>query len=89
MSAKWLLNLLIYEQGLWDGTFGLQFLFEKTLKSNRLMMMSQRQHFFLSYLESDVQPAELTAISQLARQWISAIYKFLENLMSRSFYVVQ
>ena len=37
---------------LWDGTFGLSSLSEKTRKSNRLQMSLQRQHFLLSYLRT-------------------------------------
>ena len=36
---------------LWDGTFGFSSLFEKTRKSNHLLMSLQRQHFLLSYLK--------------------------------------
>ena len=36
---------------LWDGTYGLSSLSEKTRKSNRLQMSLQRQHFLLSYLK--------------------------------------
>ena len=32
---------------LWDGTYGFSSLSEKTRKSNRLQMLSQRQHFLL------------------------------------------
>ena len=37
---------------LWDGTYGLSSLSEKTRKSNRLQMSLQRQHFLLSYLKT-------------------------------------
>ena len=37
---------------LWDGTYGLSSLSEKTRKSNRLQMLLQRQHFLLSYLKT-------------------------------------
>ena len=37
---------------LWDETYGFSFLSEKTRKSNRLQMSSQRQHFLLSYLKT-------------------------------------
>ena len=37
---------------LWDGTYGLSPLSEKTRKSNRLQMSLQRQHFLLSYLKT-------------------------------------
>ena len=36
---------------LWDGTFGLSSLSEKTRKSNHLQMKLQRQHFLLSYFK--------------------------------------
>ena len=35
-------------EGLWDGTYGLSSLFEKTRESNHLQMSLQRQHFLLS-----------------------------------------
>ena len=37
---------------LWDGTYSLSSLSEKTRKSNRLQMSLQRQHFLLSYLKT-------------------------------------
>ena len=37
---------------LWDGTYGLSSLSEKTRKSIRLQMSLQRQHFLLSYLKT-------------------------------------
>ena len=37
---------------LWDGTYGLSALSEKTRKSNHLQMSLQRQHFLLSYLKT-------------------------------------
>ena len=37
---------------LWDGTYGLLSLSEKTRKSNHLQMQLQRQHFLLSYLKT-------------------------------------
>ena len=37
---------------LWEGTYGLSSLSEKTRKSNRLQMSLQRQHFLLSYLKT-------------------------------------
>ena len=37
---------------LWDGTYGLSSLSEKTRKSNRLQTSLQRQHFLLSYLKT-------------------------------------
>ena len=37
---------------LWDGTYGLSSLSEKTRKSNHLQMTLQRQHFLLSYLKT-------------------------------------
>ena len=37
---------------LWDGTYGLSSLSEKTRKSNCLQMSLQRQHFLLSYLKT-------------------------------------
>ena len=43
---------VIYEQGLWDGTYGLSSLSEKTRKSNHLQMSLQRQHFLLGYLKT-------------------------------------
>ena len=39
-------------KGLWDGAYGLSSLTEKTRKSNRLLMLLQRQHFLLSYLKT-------------------------------------
>ena len=36
---------------LWDGTYGLSSLSEKTRKSNHLQIL-QRQHFLLSYLKT-------------------------------------
>ena len=39
-------------QVLWDGTYDLSSLSEKTRKSNRLQMSLQRQHFLLSYLKT-------------------------------------
>ena len=39
-------------KGLWDGVYGLSSLSERTRKSNRLQMLLQRQHFFLSYLKT-------------------------------------
>ena len=36
---------------LWDGTYGLSSLSEKTRKSNRLQVSLQRQHILLSYLK--------------------------------------
>ena len=39
-------------KGLWDGAYGLSSLSEKTRKSNRLQMLLQRQHFFVSYLKT-------------------------------------
>ena len=39
-------------KGLWDGAYGLSSLSEKTRKSNRLRMLSQREHFLLSYLKT-------------------------------------
>ena len=45
---------------LWDGTYGLSSLSEKTRKSNRLQMSLQRQHFLLSYLKTlSVGPARV------------------------------
>ena len=47
-------------KGLWDGAYGLSSLSEKTRKSNRLLMLLQRQHFLLSYLKIlRVGPAEV------------------------------
>ena len=43
---------IYYEQGLWDGTYGLSSLSEKTRKSNHLQMSLQRQHFLLSHLKT-------------------------------------
>ena len=40
-----------YEQGLWDGTYGLSSLSEKTRKSNHLKWPLQRKHFLLSYFK--------------------------------------
>ena len=37
---------------LWDGTYGVSSLSEKTRKSNHLQMSLQRQHFLLSYLKT-------------------------------------
>ena len=37
---------------LWDGAYGLSSLSEKTWKSNRLQMLSQRQDFLLTYLKT-------------------------------------
>ena len=37
---------------LWDGTYGLSSLSEKTRKSNRLQVSLQRQHFLLSNLKT-------------------------------------
>ena len=37
---------------LWDATYGLSSLSEKTRKSNHLQMSLQRQHFLLSYLKT-------------------------------------
>ena len=37
---------------LWDETYGFSFFSEKTRKSHRLQMSSQRQHFLLSYLKT-------------------------------------
>ena len=39
-------------KGLRDGAYGLSSLSEKTRKSNRLLMLLQRQHFLLSYLKT-------------------------------------
>ena len=39
-------------KGLWDGAYGLSSLSEKTRKSNRLRMLSQREHSLLSYLKT-------------------------------------
>ena len=41
-----------HEQGLWDRTYDLSSLSEKTRKSNHLQMSLQRQHFLLSYLKT-------------------------------------
>ena len=47
---------------LWDGTYGLSTLSEKTRKSNCLQMSLQRQHFLLSYLKTQsVGPAGVRA----------------------------
>ena len=43
---------VIYEQGLWDGTYGLSSLSEKTRKSNHLQMSLQRHDFLLCYLKT-------------------------------------
>ena len=43
---------VIYEQGLWDGAYGLSSLSEKTSKSNHFQMPLQRQHFLLCYLKT-------------------------------------
>ena len=39
-------------KGLWEGSYGLSVLSEKTRKSNRLQKLLQRQHFLLSYLKT-------------------------------------
>ena len=45
-------SLIMNIEVLWDGTYGLSSLSEKTRKSNRLQMSLQRQHFLLSYLKT-------------------------------------
>ena len=58
-------------KGLWDGVYGLSSLSERTRKSNRLQMLLQRQHLFLSYLKTlSVGPAgfEQTASHSVDRR---------------------
>jgi len=54
-------NKLFYNKSvkvLWEGTYGVSSLSEKTRKSNHLQMSLQRQHFLLSYLKTlNVGPA--------------------------------
>ena len=53
-------NRIMNIEGLWDRTFGLSSLFEKTRESNRLQMWLQRQHFLFSYLKTlSVGPARV------------------------------
>ena len=47
---------VIYEQGLWDGTYGLSSLSEKTRKSNHLQMSLQKQHFLLGWPGRSLNP---------------------------------
>ena len=62
-------------KGLWDGTYGLSSLSEKTRKPNRLQMLLQRQHFLLSYLKTlSVGPAGVWARDlPLSRQALSQL----------------
>ena len=46
-------------KGLWDGSYGLLSLSEKTRKSNHLQMLLQRQHFLLSYFKDPGQALNL------------------------------
>ena len=58
-------------KGLWDEVYGLSSLSERTRKSNRLQMLLQRQHLFLSYLKTlSVGPAgfEQTASHSVDRR---------------------
>ena len=59
-----------YEQGLWDGTYGLSSLSEKTRKSNHLQMLLQRQHFLFRYLKTlSVGPAGVGTVVRYSTNW--------------------
>ena len=74
---------------LWDGTYGLSSLSEKTRKSNHLQMSLQRQHFLLSYLKTlSVGPAGvwthnlphgspiLNQLSKLVDGYVYVLYRY-------------
>ena len=64
---------VICEQGMWDGTYGLSSLSEKTRKSNLLLMSLQRQHILLSYFKVlSVDPARIHDLP-LSRQALSQL----------------
>ena len=76
---------------LWDETYGFSFLSEKTRKSNRLQMSSQRQHFLLSYLktlsvgQAGIEPATpAQQIGALPWNWANhaAPLKYQLNIMT-------
>ena len=62
-------------EGLWDRTYCLLSLSEKTLKSNHLHMSLQRQHFLLSYLKTlsvglaVVKPATSRSVVRWLTNW--------------------
>ena len=61
-------------KGLWDGAYGLSSLSEKTRKSNRLLMLLQRQHLLLSYLKTlNVGPAGVWTYGLLSERLEQAI----------------